>query len=97
MVNHILCHDSPTFTPTYTYTPTPTPTHLHTYASDRLYCTVGCHPTRCTEFDQHPEGPQGYLNALRAVAVQGIKAGKCVALGELGLDYDRYACGGYIE
>jgi TatD DNase family protein len=58
--------------------------------ADRLYCTVGVHPTRCTEFEQHPGGGAQYMAELRAVIAQGRECGKVVALGELGLDYDRH-------
>lgn len=51
-----------------------------------LFATVGCHPTRCTEFEQHPQGPDAYLQELRSL----IKSSKYVkAIGECGLDYDR--------
>lgn len=33
----------------------------------RLFCTVGVHPTRCGEFDAHPQGPEAYLDELRQV------------------------------
>ncbi|KAI9280693.1 hypothetical protein BY458DRAFT_430533 [Sporodiniella umbellata] len=50
-----------------------------------LYSTVGCHPTRCKEFEKHPNGPQAYFQELSKLAES-----KCViAIGECGLDYDR--------
>lgn len=52
--------------------------------SERLFTTVGVHPTRCNEFLSDPEQ---YYNELRA----RIKANpeKVIAVGECGLDYDR--------
>lgn len=55
----------------------------------RLRCTVGVHPTRCGEFDLAPDGSSSYLDELVAVGREGISRGACVAVGELGLDYDR--------
>ncbi|KAI9018579.1 hypothetical protein CLU79DRAFT_720771 [Phycomyces nitens] len=52
-----------------------------------LYSTVGCHPTRCEEFDAYPSGPEGYYAALLKLATD--KRDKIVAIGECGLDYDR--------
>lgn len=33
----------------------------------RLFCTVGVHPTRCGEFESHPEGPEAYFQELGKV------------------------------
>ena len=51
---------------------------------DHLYCTVGCHPTHSKAID---EGGEAYIDKLLALIREG--AGKVVAVGELGLDYDR--------
>ncbi|GET86724.1 tatd related deoxyribonuclease, putative [Leishmania tarentolae] len=60
------------------------------YTSDTLqcFCTVGCHPTRCQEF---LEDPDGYLKALDDLILKhSVHVGGCVAaVGEIGLDYDR--------
>uniref|UniRef100_A0A7S0YMN6 TatD related DNase n=1 Tax=Polytomella parva TaxID=51329 RepID=A0A7S0YMN6_9CHLO len=56
---------------------------------DRLFCTVGCHPTRCDEFEKHPGGPAAYLSALQEILDRGQALKKVVAVGEFGLDYDR--------
>jgi TatD DNase family protein len=34
---------------------------------ERLFCTVGVHPTRCGEFAAFSEGPDAYMAALSAV------------------------------
>jgi TatD DNase family protein len=52
-----------------------------------LYSTVGCHPTRCSEFIDYKEGgPDAYFNALLQLATS---SNNVVAIGECGLDYDR--------
>eukprot|EP00051_Salpingoeca_urceolata_P020500 m.308308 g.308308 ORF g.308308 m.308308 type:complete len:151 (+) comp19631_c1_seq12:246-698(+) len=33
-----------------------------------LFSTVGCHPTRCNEFEEHEEGPDAYYDALLDMA-----------------------------
>ncbi|ESS70574.1 hypothetical protein TCDM_00719 [Trypanosoma cruzi Dm28c] len=55
----------------------------------QCYCTVGCHPTRCGEFAEDPEGYYGKLRALVAEHTVGKEGGCVAAIGELGLDYDR--------
>lgn len=52
-----------------------------------LYSTVGCHPTRCNELEQHPNGPMDYLEKMKQLALNNRS--KVVSMGEMGLDYDR--------
>ena len=52
---------------------------------DDLYCTVGCHPTRCEEYAQ--AGEAVYTAALEELIA--ANKGTVVALGECGLDYAR--------
>ncbi|KAF9352811.1 TatD DNase, partial [Mortierella sp. NVP85] len=54
-----------------------------------LFMTVGCHPTRCSEFESHEGGPEGYFSALKSILQAPDAKGKIVAIGECGLDYDR--------
>ncbi|KAG8905582.1 hypothetical protein FRB99_008640 [Tulasnella sp. 403] len=55
-----------------------------------LFATVGCHPTRSTDFDKFNGGPNAYLRALdKLIADNKEGPGRVVAVGECGLDYDR--------
>ncbi|XP_055918005.1 deoxyribonuclease TATDN1 [Eupeodes corollae] len=51
---------------------------------DRLYTTIGCHPTRCNEFVSNP---QDYYVGLCTKIKENPS--KVIAVGECGLDYDR--------
>lgn len=56
----------------------------------RFGCTVGVHPTRCRqEFVEGNLPPEQVLAQLKALALDGQSDQSVVALGEIGLDYDR--------
>ena len=60
---------------------------VHPSASeDRLYTTVGVHPTRCGEFDASGD-PEAHLGALLTMIEENRR--HILAVGECGLDYDR--------
>ncbi|KAG8814415.1 hypothetical protein FRC17_001135 [Serendipita sp. 399] len=53
-----------------------------------FYATIGCHPTRSSELTKQPPGQ--YINDLDKLISQNLTGpGRCVAVGECGLDYDR--------
>ncbi len=56
-----------------------------------FYATVGCHPTRTTDFEKYKDGPEKYLSQLEGIISSNlIGQGRVVALGELGLGM--FAC-----
>ena len=60
--------------------------HAHYFLSliptDDLYATVGCHPTRCSEFEKS-RNPEKYMADLLQLALNNRD--KVVACGEFGL------------
>ncbi|RHZ86448.1 hypothetical protein Glove_51g75 [Diversispora epigaea] len=57
---------------------------------DNFFSTVGCHPTRCSEFEEDPGGPDKYYQKLVDIVTSESAKDKVVAIGECGLDYDRF-------
>jgi TatD DNase family protein len=56
----------------------------------RLFCTVGVHPTRCSQaLGDTDISWSAYLDSMRSFIGENIADGKIVAMGELGLDYCR--------
>ncbi|KAI1310215.1 TatD DNase [Mortierella claussenii] len=57
---------------------------------DELFFTVGCHPTRCSEFEKYKEGPNAYFSALKSILQDPVARSKVVAIGECGLEVASY-------
>lgn len=56
------------------------------YVTGRLYTTVGCHPTRCKEFEETDKGvesAQEYYDSLCQLVTDNRS--KVVSIGECGL------------
>mmetsp|Transcript_26959 Transcript_26959/g.39667 ORF Transcript_26959/g.39667 Transcript_26959/m.39667 type:complete len:316 (+) Transcript_26959:376-1323(+) len=54
--------------------------------NSNIFSTVGVHPTRCNEFEESGDA-EAHLEALAALVGEG--GANVVAIGEIGLDYDR--------
>ncbi|KAE9408269.1 Mg-dependent DNase [Gymnopus androsaceus JB14] len=63
---------------------------LNLAKENNLYATIGCHPTRSSEFEKFQGGPEAYLKELDKLVASNLQGkGRVVAIGECGLDYDR--------
>ena len=71
--------------------------HRDCLHAERLFCTVGVHPTRCKEIEDSPQGPDAYWDALNVLLQDNKASAKIVAIGECGLDYDRYQSLGFLS
>jgi len=69
------------------------------YPEIHFTCTVGVHPTRCQQvFEAKNADPDALLKELLEIAQDGMKDKIVVAVGELGLDYDRLKfCPKYVQ
>jgi TatD DNase family protein len=60
------------------------------YSNIHFSCTVGVHPTRCSQvFEEGQQDSTALLQELQEIALDGMKDKTVVAIGEIGLDYDR--------
>jgi TatD DNase family protein len=60
------------------------------YPNIHFACTVGVHPTRCSQiFEAENADSELLLEELLEICLDGMKDGTVVAVGEIGLDYDR--------
>lgn len=55
--------------------------------NSNFFSTIGCHPTRCTEFEGEGTSADEYYQNLVQTALDNKD--NVVAIGECGLDYDR--------
>lgn len=54
------------------------------HTDDRIFITMGCHPTRCGDFESNPD--EYFTNICNKIE---SNPKKIIAIGECGLDYDR--------